>query len=143
MDVAFLYVLLPKYGIVGYFISFAITHVVNFFLSIRRLLRITKESIPMHIPILTLAAATFSVWAALFIQKVALRITAFIVMLLSLLVLLRILGLEDLVWLKGMIRKNDPSKNDGSFPFYSAFNTSSRNSQVRRVDSISSFSRLV
>ena len=143
MDVAFLYVLLPKYGIVGYFISFAITHVVNFFLSIRRLLRITKESIPIHIPILTLAAATFSVWAALFIQKVALRITAFIVMLLSLLFLMRILSLEDLVWLKGLIRKNDPSKNDGSFPFYSAFNTSSRNSQVRRVDSISSFSRLV
>lgn len=30
MDVAFLYILLPKYGIVGYFISFLVTHVINF-----------------------------------------------------------------------------------------------------------------
>ena len=110
MDVAFLYLLLPKYGIVGYFISFTITHVINFLLSIRRLLHITRESIPMHIPLLTLATAIFSVWAAQYIQRIPLRIAAFILLMLCLLVLLRILNREDLIWLKGLLRKNDPPK---------------------------------
>ena len=53
MDVIFLYLLLPRYGITGYFVSFLVTHVVNFILSIRRLLRITKITIPFSIPAMT------------------------------------------------------------------------------------------
>jgi stage V sporulation protein B len=105
MDVAFLYILLPRYGIVGYFISFTVTHIINFFLSIRRLLRITKEVIPLHIPILTLTAAVFAVWAAQFVHLIALRIAAFVIIMLCLLFLLRILSKEDLAWIKGLVRK--------------------------------------
>ena len=46
MDVTFLYYLLPKYGMEGYFVSFLVTHLVNFILSLRRLLRITGERLP-------------------------------------------------------------------------------------------------
>ena len=105
MDVAFLYILLPRYGIVGYFISFTVTHIINFFLSIRRLLRITGEVIPLHIPILTLTAAVFAVWTAQFVHLIALRIAAFVIIMLCLLFLLRILSKEDLAWIKGLVRK--------------------------------------
>ena len=43
MDVLFLYLLLPKYGMSGYFVSFLITHLINFLLSLRRLLRQTRS----------------------------------------------------------------------------------------------------
>lgn len=105
MDVTFLYFLLPKYGILGYFISFLITHVVNFWLSIRRLLRITGEVIPFYIPVLTLAAAVLAVWAAHFVAVIALRICAYIVILVCLLFLLRILNREEIVWMKGLLYK--------------------------------------
>lgn len=41
MDVVGLYFLLPRLGMQGYFISFLITHLINFLLSLRRLLFIT------------------------------------------------------------------------------------------------------
>ena len=41
LDVALLFFLLPKYGIGGYFFSFVLTHAVNFYLSIRKLLQLT------------------------------------------------------------------------------------------------------
>lgn len=39
LDVIFLFVLLPRWGISGYLFSFVVTHAVNLFLSLRRLLR--------------------------------------------------------------------------------------------------------
>lgn len=105
MDVTFLYFLLPKFGIFGYFASFLVTHVVNFWLSIRRLLRITGEVIPFYIPTLTLAAAVFAVWVAHFVSVIALRICAYIVILVCLLFLLRILNRDEIVWMKGLVYK--------------------------------------
>lgn len=42
LDVVFLFVLLPKWGLSGYFITFTITHAVNFYLSITRLIRVSE-----------------------------------------------------------------------------------------------------
>ncbi len=42
LDVAFLFLLLPKIGVAGYLISFYITHIINFVLSLRLLLRTTR-----------------------------------------------------------------------------------------------------
>ena len=53
LDVIFLYVLLPKYGMMGYFASFFVTHLINFILSLRQLLKITGEALPFHVPALT------------------------------------------------------------------------------------------
>lgn len=105
LDVLFLYLLLPRYGITGYFISFTVTHVINFFLSLRRLLKITQQTIPFHIPAFTLAAALFSVWASGHLASTALRTGCFLIIMTCLLFLLKILSREDIRWVKGLIYK--------------------------------------
>ncbi len=60
LDVILLFVLLPRYGIGGYYLSFILTHALNFYLSIRRLLRIAG-SVPLLdtlLPILGSVCAT-------------------------------------------------------------------------------------
>jgi len=42
MDVVFLFLLLPRFGIGGYFFTYTLTHVVNFYLSIRKLLQLAE-----------------------------------------------------------------------------------------------------
>ena len=103
MDVIFLFILLPQFGISGYFFSFLVTHLVNFILSLRRLLKITGEALPFYIPALTLAAALASVWAAGFLAAPMMRVAAFIAILVCLLFLLKIISREDLSWIKGLI----------------------------------------
>jgi stage V sporulation protein B len=51
LDIAFLYLLLPKYGMMGYFVSFFATHLLNFILSLRRLLKITHTRLPVTVPV--------------------------------------------------------------------------------------------
>ena len=104
MDVAILYLLLPHYGMEGYFFSFLITHVLNFGLSLRRLLKIIQETIPFHIPVLSVSAAMAAVWAASHLQQPILRIPAYLCLLTSLLSLLGIVGREDLLWIRGLFR---------------------------------------
>lgn len=103
LDVLFLYFLLPEYGMDGYFFSFLITHLLNFALSLRRLLIITKESIPFYIPALSAAASIIAVWGALHLQQPTLQVGAYLLILGSLLCLFRITGREDILWLKGLI----------------------------------------
>lgn len=45
MDVVLLFFLLPKYGITAYIISFLVTHLINLWLSLRRLLQVTGHRI--------------------------------------------------------------------------------------------------
>ena len=103
LDVVFLYLLLPKYGMEGYFFSFFITHAINFYLSLRRLLKITGERIPLHIPILTLTAGIGSTWDASLLPASGIQIPAFLLLLGSTLYLLGIIHKADLQWLKGLI----------------------------------------
>ena len=105
LDVLFLYFLLPRYGMVGYFISFLVAHLINFLLSLRRLLQITIRSIPAHIPLLAGSSIIFSVWAAGFVSNVPLRCATYILLLGSVFVLLGILRKEDIQWAKGLIYK--------------------------------------
>lgn len=42
LDVVLLFFLLPRYGIGGYYLSFVTTHALNFWLSIRKLLQLTR-----------------------------------------------------------------------------------------------------
>ncbi len=105
MDVALLYLLLPRYGIAGYFVSFTLTHAINFYLSLRRLLRISGQRISFHIPLLTLAAAAVAVWFAHFVPHPLVRSAEFITILCCLLFLLRILSKNDIMWVKGLICK--------------------------------------
>ena len=105
LDVIFLYLLLPSYGIAGYFASFLVTHLINFILSLRRLLKITGQKLPSHIPILYAAAVTAGIFLASTLRNAAVRACAFLAILASLLTLLRILSKEDILWLKGLVCK--------------------------------------
>lgn len=105
MDVAFLFLLLPRYGMNGYFFSFLVTHLINFILSLRRLLKIAKVSIPFYIPAFTCAAALAGVLGASFVRGIPGKIGAFLALCGSLLVLFGVVSKADLLWLRGLIAK--------------------------------------
>ena len=89
----------------GYFVSFLVTHLINFGLSFRRLLIITKERIPLHVPLLTLAAGMGATWVVSFLSLPSVQALAFPVVLMCLLYLMRIIRGEDVAWLKGLMHK--------------------------------------
>ncbi len=105
LDVFFLYILLPKYGMFGYFLSFFVTHLLNFILSLRRLLKITGEAIPFHVPAFATSAAIAAIWAVSHLSAPTLQAMVYPVVLGSLLYLLGIISQEDLSWMKGLLRK--------------------------------------
>ena len=104
MDVVFLFILLPKYGMIGYFFSFLVTHLLNFILSIRQLFKISGTKISPHLPLLTAIAAAIGVWASSLLAQPLGKSVAFVLLFSSLLVLLKVLHKEDLHWVKGLVR---------------------------------------
>ncbi len=110
LDVVFLWVLLPQMGLRGYYLSFVATHAINFYLSVRRLSKVTgcKPSLPgilrglppwlgsMAVCLLLPAAET--VGQAVFFGGIYL-----LIFLLSA-ALSGLLRREDLRWLRGLIR---------------------------------------
>ena len=103
LDVIFLYFLLPEYGMMGYFVSFFLTHLLNFVLSLRRLLIITGESIPFYIPAFTAAAALMAMIGASTFQGAFMKSASYIALLFSILYLLKVVSKEDLLWIKGLL----------------------------------------
>lgn len=104
MDVIFLYLLLPKYGILGYFLSFLVTHAVNFLLSIRLLDRLTGRTLPVKTALLTLGAAALSVWAADHLSHSFGKVCAFSILLICLLSLSGIVRKDDIRWAKRLVQ---------------------------------------
>ena len=51
LDVVFLYLLVPRFGIGGYFFTYTLTHILNFYLSIRRLLVLTDLRPAFRFPV--------------------------------------------------------------------------------------------
>ena len=105
LDVIFLYFLLPEYGMEGYFISFLATHLLNFLLSITRLLKITGLRIPIRVPLLTITVMLLAIWGAGYLPSPFGRVFAYLALLFSALTLLGIVSGEDALWLKGLIYK--------------------------------------
>ncbi len=108
MDVVFLFVLLPKYGMQGYFLSFFVTHAVNAALSLRLLLKITGIRISGRIPLLLVGIMCLSVYAAGFMGSWPGQVAVYMGGSGSLLILSGILTKEDLFWLAGLML---PGKN--------------------------------
>ena len=104
MDVALLFVLLPRYGMEGYFFSFLFTHLINFSLSLGRLIKISRVRISPKVPFFTLSAAAAAIGAASFLSAPAAAAVAYVLILGSLLILLKVLHKEDLQWLKGLLK---------------------------------------
>ena len=105
LDVVFLFLLLPRYGMGGYYFSFLITHVLNFMLSLRRLLKLTGKVISIKEALLPLLATGCALWCASCLSSPVPRSAAFLLILGSLLVLLGVLGKEDIVWLRSLALK--------------------------------------
>lgn len=114
MDLVLLYFLLPRYGIEGYFFSFALTHIINFTLSLRRLLMITHVKLPFHIPALTVACGALSVWIAQYVTQPIAKALCFLLIFGCLLCLFRVVTRADLLWLRGLIciKKRQPTTAD-------------------------------
>ena len=106
LDVVFLFVLLPKWGMDGYFVSFLVTHLLNFLLSLRLLLKISGVRIRASAALLALLATAAATMVAGFLQGAAWRAVCYLLALGCLLFLLRVVGKEDLHWLRGLVRKN-------------------------------------
>lgn len=104
MDVALLFVLLPRFGILGYFFSFTVTHVINFILSIRRLLKITNLSIDLKAVFLTLISACLSVSICRFVNNPIMQSFSALLILGCLLTLLGVFSKDDLYWILKLIR---------------------------------------
>ena len=105
LDVVFLYLLLPKYGMQGYFLSFLVTHLLNFILSLGRLLKITKIRLQMTSPLLCGLAAAASVWVCSFLSAPVLQGVVCVLIMGCLMFLLGVLRKEDILWLKGLVYK--------------------------------------
>ena len=116
LDLAFLYLLLPHYGMMGYFFSFLVTHLINFLLSLCRLLKITGERIPLSLPFFALLSVIVSIEILQFLSAPAAQTLLYPVILGCLLYLLGVISREDFRWIKTLAAKNDLSK-DRSFLF--------------------------
>lgn len=105
LDVLFLYLLLPHFGMTGYFISFLVTHLLNFILSLRLLNKTAQIRIPFHFPALTCSAALAAGLGASYVTGIFGRILAFLGIFGSLLVLFRVVSWSDVRWFKGLVTK--------------------------------------
>lgn len=98
MDVALLFVLLPQYGMEGYYASFLITHLINFCLSLCRLLKCAGCKIGFTRP--------FLVTVALFVGVIGghyTNVLGYVVVFLALLSLFGVVSKRDVRWMKGLI----------------------------------------
>jgi stage V sporulation protein B len=105
LSVILVVILLPKFGITGYFISFLVTHIINFILSLRRLLIISQVAISPIRAALTLLCLTLalffgsipeSAWAKGILYSFAFG---------ALLIITKVLTKADLKWFRGLLRK--------------------------------------
>lgn len=111
LDVAFLWYLLPRLGLGGYFLSFAVTHLVNFLLSFRRLVLVSGIRMDLS-PVLRAAVCTVA--AALAAELLpqgsgalglVLSGSCCLLLLFFLWTLLRVIGPEDFLWLRTIFRQ--------------------------------------
>ena len=103
LDVIFLYFLLPKYGMAGYFLSFTLTHMLNFFLSIRRLILITGESFAFRVPLMALVTMAAALLGAGTFTHPIMQLLAYCAILFSLWTISGIVSIGTLNWVRGLI----------------------------------------
>ena len=110
MDVILLFLLLPHYGMQGYFFSFLVTHLINFLLSLRRLLKITRIKLPLYVPLLTCSCTLLGGIGGSLVMGIPGKILSFVGIWASLLVLFGILSRDDIHWVRGLLRKKRPTE---------------------------------
>ena len=113
LDVVFLWLLLPRFGLWGYYLSFLVTHALNFGLSFFRLQKVTGFRPQGSVVFRALGAMALSVWVASLLPQVGgwggvlLLGAGFCSVFFLLLVILGVVGREDLHWIRGLVRPVD------------------------------------
>ena len=107
MDVLLLFLLLPKFGMDGYFFSFCITHLINFVLSLRHLLKITGEKIRFRAAVPGVCCTALSVYIVKHISFPVAQGLLFPAVMVCFLMLLGVVGKEDYTWIRGLIKKRE------------------------------------
>lgn len=105
LDVCMLFFLLPKYGMRGYYLSFLVSHLLNFILSLLRLIRITGVAIPLHIPAYAASAGILGVWGASLLGSRAL----YLPLCFGLMMLFGVINRTDLKWIENLIVRKTPA----------------------------------
>ncbi len=98
LDVVFLWTLLPRWGLGGYYASFAATHLVNFGLSLRRLFRTAEVRPAVGPPLRAAACAAAAALAAGMVPGAFAPGAACLIGTLGLWFLTGVIGREDINW---------------------------------------------
>ena len=106
LDVLGLFFLLPVLGMRGYYISFLLTHLLNFALSLRRLLKISRVTVSPAAVVKALLCTVAAVWGAGFVPQTVLRAVCCMLLLGCALFLGKVLCREDIQWLRGLVGKS-------------------------------------
>ena len=106
LDVVFLYLLLPRWGLTGYVFSFAVTHAINLFLSLRRLLVVSGHVIRFQDFLLPMLCAACCIDIALVLPGNAIaKGFGFLLLLLGTFLLTNAFSEHDRHWLCGVFRQ--------------------------------------
>ena len=105
LDVILLFILLPRWGMGGYYLSFLITHGLNFILSLRRLIKITGVKLPVASPIAATAATVLAVILSSHVRQPLLSLGACLMIIACVMFLLGVLRRQDLKWVLGLAKR--------------------------------------
>lgn len=105
LDVIFLFILLPRWGMDGYYLSFLITHGLNFILSLGRLMKITGVKLPLASPIAATAATVLAVIVSSHVGHPLLSLGACLMIMGCVMFLLGVLRRQDLKWVLGLAKR--------------------------------------
>ena len=105
LDVILLFILLPKYGMLGYFISFFISHFLNLILSTRLLMKSVGKLADIRDTIVCVVSGMLLIVLLRNLQRIATFIYTIIYF--GILWYMDIINRNDFQWLKGLVRNGN------------------------------------
>lgn len=118
LDVSMLYLLLPRYGIGGFLAAFTVSHALNFYLSLRRLIVVTGYLPRFRATVQSAICCCLALLATWFfsgngtISGILWQGAAFLLLYLLLVRFTGALSREDLHWIRGLIQQKKAARNN-------------------------------
>ena len=103
LDISLMFVLLPRLGLDGYYLSFTLTHAITFLLGLRRVLSISGAPHDISTTLGLLAAALFAALGGSCFTGPIRRTATFCGLFFALSFYLGLFGRGDLCWFRNMI----------------------------------------